>query len=91
MAVLMWIGFAIASLLMNYPTHIKMIRDLTTDENQGKIFGMNETCIGIFNIVFTQISTAAAGFSQAAHGGIHRRASFGSGKPDHERIDKEKE
>ena len=55
MAVLMWIGFAIASLLMNYPTHIKMIRDLTTDENQGKIFGMNETCIGIFNIVFNAV------------------------------------
>lgn len=55
MAVLMWIGFAIASLLMNYPTHIKMIRDLTTDENQGNIFGMNETCIGIFNIVFNAV------------------------------------
>lgn len=54
-AILMWVGFAIASLLMNYPTHIKMIRDLTTDENQGKIFGLNETCIGIFNIIFNSV------------------------------------
>ncbi len=54
-AILMWIGFAVASLLMNYPTHIKMIRDLTTDENQGKIFGLNETCIGIFNIIFNSV------------------------------------
>ncbi|WP_066497907.1 MFS transporter [Abyssisolibacter fermentans] len=54
-AILMWIGFAIASLFMNYPTHIKIVRNLTTDENQGKIFGFNETCIGIFNIVFNMI------------------------------------
>ena len=55
MAIAMWIGFAIASLLMNYPAHIKMIRDLTTDENQGKIFGFNETSIGIFNIIFNVV------------------------------------
>ena len=54
-AFLMWIGFAVASLFINYPTHIKIVRDLTTDENQGKIFGMNETCIGIFNIVFNAV------------------------------------
>lgn len=54
-AFLMWIGFAVASLFLNYPTHIKIVRDLTTDENQGKIFGMNETCIGIFNIVFNAV------------------------------------
>ena len=35
-AFLMWIGFAVASLFLNYPTHIKIVRDLTTDENQGK-------------------------------------------------------
>ena len=52
-AVLWWIGFAVASLLMNYPTHIKIVRDLATDENQGKIFGWNETCIGIGNIVLS--------------------------------------
>ena len=54
-AFLMWIGFAVASLFLNYPTHIKIVRDLTTDENQGKIFGMNETCIGIFNIIFNAV------------------------------------
>ena len=54
-AMIMWIGFAVASLFMNYPTHIKIIRDLTTDENQGKIFGLNETCIGIFNILFNAV------------------------------------
>lgn len=54
-AILMWIGFAISSLFMNYPTHIKIVRSLTTDENQGKIFGFNETCIGIFNIVFNMV------------------------------------
>lgn len=54
-AIAMWIGFAVSSLFMNYPTHIKIVRDLTTDENQGKIFGFNETCIGIFNIIFNVV------------------------------------
>lgn len=50
-AIVMWIGFAVASLFMNYPTHIKIIRSLAADKDQGKIFGLNETCIGIFNIL----------------------------------------
>ena len=54
-AVVMWIGFAVSSLFMNYPTHIKIVRNLTTDANQGKIFGFNETCIGIFNIFFNVV------------------------------------
>ncbi len=54
-SILMWIGFAVASLFMNYPAHIKIVRNLTTDENQGKIFGFNETAIGIFNIVFNAV------------------------------------
>lgn len=54
-AVFLWIGFAFASLFMNYPAHIKIIRDLATDENQGKIFGFNETSIGVWNIIFNVI------------------------------------
>lgn len=50
-AVLIWIGFSFSTLFMNYPVHIKIIRSLTTDENQGKIFGFNETCVGIWNII----------------------------------------
>ncbi len=54
-AILMWIGFAVASLFMNYPAHIKITRDLTTDENQGKIFGFNESFVGLFNIIFNVV------------------------------------
>ena len=43
MAVICWIGFAVSSLFMNYPTHIKIVRELATDENQGKVFGINES------------------------------------------------
>lgn len=50
-AVLMWIGFAIASLMLNYPTHIKIVRQLAPPEQQGTIFGFNETFIGVGNIV----------------------------------------
>jgi len=48
----MWVGFSIASLVMNYPAHIKIIRNLVGDEDQGKIFGFNETSVGIGNIIF---------------------------------------
>ncbi|MEL7649965.1 MAG: MFS transporter [Sedimentibacter sp.] len=54
-AVIMWVGFAITSLVMNYPAHIKIIRNLVSDEDQGKIFGLNETSVGIGNIVFNAV------------------------------------
>lgn len=58
-AVFMWIGFAITSLLLNYPSHVKIIRLLASDENQGKIYGFNEASIGIttvaFNLLLLQI------------------------------------
>lgn len=37
---------------MNYPAHIKIIRNLVGDKDQGKIFGFNETAVGIGNIIF---------------------------------------
>ncbi|MCB5712441.1 MFS transporter [Lactonifactor longoviformis] len=58
MAVICWIGFAVSSLFMNYPTHIKIVRELATDENQGKVFGINESMIGLFNIIFNAIMMA---------------------------------
>lgn len=54
-ALVMWIGFSISSLVMNYPAHIKIVRNLASDENQGKIFGINESVIGIGNIVFNAV------------------------------------
>lgn len=54
-AVVMWVGFAITSLVMNYPAHIKIIRNMVSDEDQGKIFGLNETAVGIGNIVFNAV------------------------------------
>lgn len=52
MAIFMWIGFSVSSLIMNYPSHIKIVRNLVGDEDQGKIFGFNETSVGIGNIIF---------------------------------------
>lgn len=63
-AVFMWIGFAVASLFFNYPAHIKIVRELASDENQGKIFGFNETAIGLGNIVFSSLMMIA--FTKAA-------------------------
>jgi MFS family permease len=54
-ALILWVGFSVASLIMNYPAHIKIIRNLVGDENQGKIFGFNETAYGIANIAFNTV------------------------------------
>ncbi len=54
-ALVMWVGFSITSLVMNYPAHIKIVRNLVSDEDQGKIFGFNETAVGIGNIVFNVV------------------------------------
>lgn len=54
-AMVLWVGFSVASLIMNYPAHIKIIRNLVGDEDQGKIFGFNETAVGIANIVFNAV------------------------------------
>ena len=72
-AVLIWIGFAFSSLFLNYPTHIKIVRNLATEESQGTIFGFNETSIGIFNIVisssmmfaFTRVGEGVGGIRAA--------------------------
>lgn len=72
-AVAMWIGFAVASLFFNYPAHIKIVRELASDENQGKIFGFNETSIGLFNVLissammfaFTKYATNVGGIRAA--------------------------
>ena len=72
-AIVMWIGFAIASLFFNYPAHIKIVRQLAKDEDQGKIFGFNETSIGISNILissammfaFTKFATSIGGIRAA--------------------------
>lgn len=58
-AVAMWIVFAISSLLMNYPTHIKIIRDLAADGDQGKIFGFNEAAIGVGNVAVSALMNVA--------------------------------
>ena len=58
MAIICWIGFAVSGLFMNYPTHIKIVRELASDENQGKVFGINESMIGLFNIIFNAIMMA---------------------------------
>lgn len=69
-AMLCWIGFAVSSLFLNYPTHIKIIRNLATEENQGKIFGFNETSIGIFNIIISSAMMFAFSAAVTNKGGI---------------------
>lgn len=54
-AIFIWIGLAVTTLVMNYPSHIKIIRMMADEKNQGKIFGLNESFVGVGSIVFNAI------------------------------------
>lgn len=54
-AIIIWIGLAFTTLVMNYPSHIKIVRMLADDENQGKIFGFNEAFVGVGSIIINAI------------------------------------
>lgn len=68
-AVIVWAFLAVSALLMNYPAHIKILRMLVNEENQGKIFGFNEGAVGIASIlanwffiaVFSRFAAASFG------------------------------
>lgn len=55
----MWIGFAVASLMFNFPTQIKIVRMMWPENAQGRAFGWQETCIGIFNLVESSLMMVA--------------------------------
>lgn len=57
-ALIVWAVYVAGAALMQYPTHLKMVRLLATEENQGKIYGLNETCIGLCNLAFNFIMMA---------------------------------
>ncbi len=50
-----WVGFSVASLIFNYPAHIKIIRNMFSDDDQGKAFGISDMTIGVGNIVFSAV------------------------------------
>ena len=70
MAVIVWIGLAITTLVMHYPSHIKIVGLLADDKNQGKIFGFNEAFIGIGNIIANAILLYLFARGAEAIGGI---------------------
>lgn len=57
-AIISWAFLAISGLLMNYPAHIKILRMIVDEENQGKIFGFNEGAVGIASIVLNSLFIA---------------------------------
>jgi len=54
-AVVSWFLYILGGCFMQYPAHLKLVRNLADDENQGKVYGFNETSIGLMNIVFNFI------------------------------------
>ncbi|MDO4382873.1 MAG: MFS transporter [Eubacteriales bacterium] len=70
--VAMWVGFAIASLMFNFPTQIKIVRMMWPEEKQGRAYGLNEACIGIFNLIESSLMMVA--FQRAGEGEIGIKA-----------------
>lgn len=68
----MWVGFAIASLMFNFPTQIKIVRMMWPEEKQGRAYGLNEACIGIFNLIESSLMMVA--FQCAGEGEIGIKA-----------------
>lgn len=54
-AIWIWVGLAITTLVLNYPAHIKIVRMLADEKNQGKIFGLNESFVGVGSIILNAI------------------------------------
>lgn len=49
-AMITWIGCAITSLVMNYPSMVKILR-VIGKENQGKVYGFNEAIVGVIGVI----------------------------------------
>ncbi|MDO5062740.1 MAG: MFS transporter [Peptostreptococcaceae bacterium] len=69
-ALVSWAFLAVSGLLMNYPAHIKILRMLVDEENQGKIFGFNEGAVGVASIVVNWIFIAIFSKFTAAVAGL---------------------
>jgi predicted MFS family arabinose efflux permease len=54
-AVIIWIGLAITTLVMNYPSHIKILRVMAGDGDQTKIFGLNEVFVGVADVIINAV------------------------------------
>ena len=75
-AVVIWIGLAVAALFAFYPAHVKIVRLLGDDDNQGQIFGLSEAAGGIGSIIingvalwlFARAATEIGGFKLAVIG-----------------------
>lgn len=66
----MWVGFAIASLMFNFPTQIKIVRMMWPEEMQGRAYGFNEACIGIFNLIESSLMMVAFQYAGEGEAGI---------------------
>ncbi len=55
-AVYIWIGLAITALFAYFPAHVKIVRLLGSEEEQGKIFGLAEAAGGVGSIIVNSIA-----------------------------------
>lgn len=75
-AIIIWIGLAITSLFAFFPAHVKIVRSLADEKNQGKIFGLAESAGGVGSVIvnslalymFSRYTESIAGLKSAVIG-----------------------
>jgi len=65
-AIFVWLGLAVTGLFAFFPAHIKIVRSLASESDQGKIFGLSESAAGIGSVVVNSIALFL--FSRSAVG-----------------------
>lgn len=75
-AIIIWVGLAVTALFAFFPAHVKIVRLLGDEDNQGQLFGLSEAAGGIGSIIvnsialflFSKAASEAGGFKMAVMG-----------------------
>lgn len=75
-AIFIWIGLAVTALFAFFPAHVKIVRLLGDEDNQGQMFGLSEAAGGVGSIIvnaialflFARAATSVGGFKLAVIG-----------------------
>lgn len=75
-AIFIWIGLAVTALFAFFPAHVKIVRLLGDEDNQGQLFGLSEAAGGVGSIIvngvavflFARAATEVGGFKLAVIG-----------------------
>ncbi|WP_313755719.1 MFS transporter [Tissierella sp.] len=69
-AIAIWIGLAITGLFAYFPSHVKIVRLLGDEDNQGQVFGLAEAAGGVGSVIVNGIALFLFARAASNVGGI---------------------